>query len=100
HGIVSRMFRDRERFMIHTEGPDGRMSDFEIKYVFGVDPLQQYMVEFDRDAETPKNAEARLQVLRISWDTELGKWFYLAPPDVSEKLAPGDDLHWTGIAQR
>lgn len=100
HGIVSRMFRDGERFMIHTEGPDGRMSDFEIKYVFGVDPLQQYMVEFDRDAETPEDADARVQVLRISWDTELGKWFYLAPPDVDEKLAPGDDLHWTGIAQR
>jgi tetratricopeptide (TPR) repeat protein len=100
HGIVSRLFRDGERFMIHTEGPDGEPADFEVKYVFGVEPLQQYMVEFDRDAETPEDAIARLQVLRISWDTVRGEWFYLEPPDVTDKLSPDDDLHWTGITQR
>ena len=45
YGITSRMFRDGDRFMINTEGPDGQMQDFEVKYVFGVEPLQQYMVE-------------------------------------------------------
>ncbi|MDE0940438.1 MAG: multiheme c-type cytochrome, partial [Pirellulales bacterium] len=45
-GINSRMFRDGDRYMIHTEGPDGKLADFEVKYVFGFDPLQQYMVEF------------------------------------------------------
>jgi tetratricopeptide (TPR) repeat protein len=99
-GMVSRLFRDGERFMVHTEGESGEMQDFEIKYVFGVDPLQQYMVEFDRD-ETLKEGEIpRLQVLRISWDTHHKRWFYLRPPDVKEKLEPGDPLHWTGIAQR
>src|SRR5690606_9399127 len=34
------------------------------------------------------------------WDTERKRWFYLPPPDVDEKLAPDDDLHWTGTAQR
>ncbi len=100
HGLTNRLFRDGERFMVHTEGPDGKMQDFEVKYVFGVTPLQQYMVEFDRDANTPSDAIARLQVLRISWDTLNKKWFYLNPPDVTDKLAPDDDLHWTGIAQR
>ncbi|WP_197442556.1 tetratricopeptide repeat protein [Lignipirellula cremea] len=99
HDVVSRMFRDGDRYMIHTEGPDGKMGDFEIKYVFGVRPLQQYMVEFDRDPDMPANEIARLQVLRISWDTAKKKWFYLPPPDVSDKLAVDDDLHWTGIAQ-
>ena len=47
-GLTSRMFRRGDRFMVHTEGEDGQMRDFEVKYVFGVDPLQQYMVEFDR----------------------------------------------------
>ncbi|MGB1925785.1 MAG: hypothetical protein ACPHL6_04600 [Rubripirellula sp.] len=47
-GIVSRMFRDGEKYMIHTEGEDGEMHDFHVKYVFGVEPLQQYMIEFDR----------------------------------------------------
>jgi Flp pilus assembly protein TadD len=76
------------------------MADFEVKYVFGVDPLQQYMVEFDRSDDTPENEIARLQVLRVSWDTAKKEWFYLRPPDVDEKLTPDNDLHWTGIAQR
>ncbi len=34
-GITSRMFRDGDRFMVHTEGPTGKMEDFQVKYVFG-----------------------------------------------------------------
>ena len=87
-GINSRMFRDGDRYMIHTEGPDGKLADFEVKYVFGFDPLQQYMVEFP---------DGRVQVLRVSWDSKKNKWFYHYPPDVrDEKLAPDDPLHWTG----
>ena len=100
HGIVSRMFRQDDKFMIHTEGPDGQMADFEIKYVFGVTPLQQYMVEFDRTPDMKTNEIGRVQVLRISWDTNKKQWFYLPPPDVPERLEPDDPLHWTGIAQR
>ena len=100
HGVVSRLFRDGQRFMIHTEGEDGKMQDFEVKYVFGVDPLQQYMVEFDRPDDLADGEVPRVQVLRISWDVEKKEWFYLSPPDVAEKLEPGDPLHWTGIAQR
>ncbi|MEM0926082.1 MAG: multiheme c-type cytochrome, partial [Planctomycetota bacterium] len=99
-GLSNRLYRDGERFMVHTEGEDGAMQDFEVKYVFGVDPLQQYMVEFDRDPNLEDCEIARLQVLRISWDTKKGEWFYLRPPDVEEKLAADDPLHWTGIAQR
>lgn len=101
-GVTSRMFRDGDRFMINTEGPDGQMADFEVKYVFGFTPLQQYMVEL----EPPTGSDAleagaigRVQVLRVSWDTENQKWFYLSPPDVKEKLTPDDPLHWTGITQ-
>lgn len=100
HGITSRMFKDGDKFMVHTEGPDGEMRDFHVKYVFGVHPLQQYMVEFDRTDEMSENEIARLQVLRISWDALDQRWFHLDPPDVDEKLDPHDDLHWTGIAQR
>ena len=100
YGVRSRMFKRDGRFFINTEGPDGKNADFEIKYVFGVDPLQQYMVEFDRPADMPADEVARLQVLRVSWDTKAKKWFHLDPPDVAEKLDPSDDLHWTGVAQR
>ena len=54
HGITSRMYRDGKKFMIRTEGPDGKLADFEIKYTFGIRPLQQYMVEFDRPADMPE----------------------------------------------
>lgn len=99
-GIVNRLFRDGSRFMVHTEGPSGEMQDFEIKYVFGFDPLQNYMVEFDRSDDMPADEIARLQVLRITWDTQRKRWFYLRPPDVKDKLAHDDPLHWTGIMQR
>ncbi|WP_442505602.1 multiheme c-type cytochrome [Novipirellula sp. SH528] len=99
-GLVNRMYRDGERFMVYTEGPSGKMEDFEVKYVFGVTPLQQYMVEFDRSDDMPEDELSRVQVLRISWDTKAKRWFYLRPPDVSDKLEPDDPLHWTGIAQR
>ncbi len=100
HGIRHRMFRDGQKYMIHTEGPDGQMRDYEVKYVFGVTPLQQYMVEFDVTEKNDSHSLPRVQVLRVCWDTLAKKWFHLDPPDVSEKLDPHDDLHWTGIAQR
>lgn len=101
HGITSRMFREGDKFMVHTEGPDGKMTDFQVQYVFGLEPLQQYMVEMPASGQEASAGEVpRVQVLRLSWDTEKKEWFYLPPPDVPEKLAPNDDLHWTGIAQR
>lgn len=99
-GLVNRMYRDGKRFMVHTEGETGAMEDFEVKYVFGVEPLQQYMVEFDRSSDLSEDELPRLQVLRISWDTHKNRWFYLRPPDVDDKLEPDDPLHWTGVAQR
>lgn len=97
--ITSRLYRQDGKYMVYTEGPDGQMHDYEIKYVFGVNPLQNYMVEFDRTPEMKPDEIARLQVLRITWDTKRKRWYYLPPPDVKDKLAPDDDLHWTRIGQ-
>ncbi|MEK6247671.1 MAG: HEAT repeat domain-containing protein, partial [Planctomycetales bacterium] len=86
-GVTSRMFQKDDKYFVHTEGPDGKMADFEVKYVFGFDPLQQYMVEFP---------DGRVQVLRISWDTLNNRWFYLYPPhEEGRKLAADDLFHWT-----
>ena len=68
------------------------MADFEVRYTFGLSPLQQYLIEM------PKG---RLQALGIAWDArpkEEGgqRWFALYP---DRKLASGDPLHWTGIDQ-
>jgi hypothetical protein len=88
---TTRFFRDGERFMVNAEGPDGEYHDYEVKWTFGVDPLQQYMVEFP---------DGRVQVLRVSWDVHKKEWFYVPPPDAAEeRLAPDDPLHWTGLAQ-
>lgn len=100
HGITARMFRRDGKYWIHTQGPDGQMHDYQIKYTFGVAPLQQYLVEFDPPDNPQPNTVGRLQVLRECWDTQRGRWFYLPPPDVPDRLSPEDDLHWTGIGQR
>ncbi len=90
-GVITRFFRSDNKFYVNTEGPDRQLHDYEVKYTFGVRPLQQYMVELPG---------GRVQVLRVSWNTVKGEWFYVAPPDVTdERLEPGDPLHWTGIAQ-
>ncbi len=90
-GVTTRFFRQGDKFMVNTEGPDSQNHDYEIKYTFGVDPLQQYMVEFPR---------GRVQVLRVSWDTHKKQWFEVTPPDVpDERIPPGDPVHWTGIGQ-
>ncbi len=97
-GITSTVFRSGERFMVNTEGPDGKMADFEVKMVFGCEPMQQYMVEMK--PPTGDVGLGQYQVLRLSWDVTQGKWFYLSPPDVPGKIDSDDPLHWTGISQR
>ena len=90
-GVTTTFFRRNEKYFVNTEGPNGELHDYQIKYTFGVEPLQQYMVEFP---------DGRVQVLRVSWDTVKGEWFYVTPPDVmDERIEPGDPLHWTGIGQ-
>jgi predicted CXXCH cytochrome family protein len=91
-GVTSRFFRRDERFMVNTDGPDGKPADFEIKYTFGFTPLQQYLVELPG---------GRLQALSIAWDSrtrERGgqRWFHLYP---AEKIDHADELHWTKLSQ-
>lgn len=81
--ITSRFFKKGAKFFINTEGADGKQSDFEVKYTFGITPLQQYLLAF------PKG---RLQAFTIAWDTVNQRWFSLYP---DEKIKPTDPLHWT-----
>jgi len=91
-GVTSTFFKRDGRFFVNTDGPDGKLADYEIRYTFGFTPLQQYLVEFPG---------GRLQALGIAWDARPAKqggqrWFHLYP---ERKLKPGDPLHWTGIDQ-
>lgn len=91
-GVTTSFFKRDEKFYINTDGPDGKMQDFEVKYTFGVDPLQQYLVELPG---------GWLQAFSVAWDArpkaEGGqKWFHLYP---KEKINYTDELHWTKLSQ-
>jgi len=91
-GVKSRFFRKGGKFFVETDGSDGKLAIFEIKYTFGVDPLQQYLVEFP---------DGRLQSLSIAWDSrpkDKGgqRWFHLYP---KEEIRHDDVLHWTKLNQ-
>src|SRR5262249_30593476 len=90
--VRSRFFRKDGKFFVETDGPDGKLATFEVKYTFGVNPLQQYLIEFP---------DGRLQALSIAWDTrpkEQGgqRWFHLYP---NEEIKHDDVLHWTKLNQ-
>jgi Flp pilus assembly protein TadD len=92
NGVTSRFFRRDGAFVVHTDGPDGALADFEIDYVFGFTPLQQYLIEMP---------DGRFQTLGLGWDSrpeEDGgqRWFHLYP---GEKVDHRDVLHWTKLSQ-
>lgn len=91
-GVTSTFLTRDGEFVVRTEGPDGALEDYPVAYTFGVDPLQQYLVEFPG---------GRLQALSVAWDsqpTDTGgqRWFHLYP---DERIAADDPLHWTGPYQ-
>jgi len=90
--ITSTFFKRDGKFFVNTDGRDGRLADFEIKYTFGVSPLQQYLIAFP---------DGRLQALSIAWDARPKKaggqrWFHLYR---NERITHEDELHWTRPAQ-
>lgn len=92
NGLTSTFFTRDGKFFVNTDGPDGKLADFEIKYTFGITPLQQYLIELPG---------GRLQAFGIAWDTRPKahggqRWFHLYP---EQKLKAGDNLHWTSIDQ-
>lgn len=86
-GVRTRFFMRAGRHWINTDGPDGRLTDYEVKYTFGVEPLQQYLLELDR---------GRLQAFTVAWDTQRKRWFHLYP---QERIDHRDELHWTRLSQ-
>src|SRR5262249_5279386 len=89
----SRFYRRDGKFFTETDGPDGKLHEYEILYTFGVYPLQQYLVAMPR---------GRLQALPIAWDArpkEQGgrRWYHLQP---DEHLTAHGELHWTQAGLR
>lgn len=87
HGIASRFYRKDGRFFVYTQGPDGKMGEFEVTHTFGWYPLQQYLVPFPG---------GRLQCLPIAWNVRGKKWYHLYP---KEPYDSKDWLYWTNAGQ-
>jgi Flp pilus assembly protein TadD len=90
--VTTKFFRRTNRYFVNTEGADGKSHDFEIRYTFGVYPLQQYLVAFP---------DGRIQPLPIAWDSRPAaqggqRWFHLNP---GTRVSHTDELHWTGRQQ-
>lgn len=92
HGVTSRFQRKGARYFVRTDGPEGALQEYAVRYTFGWYPLQQYLVEMPG---------GRLQSLGLAWDSrpeaEGGqRWFHLYPDEDMDYRHP---LHWTGREQ-
>lgn len=90
--VLTTFFRKDGDYYVNTDGPDGKLNDYKVTYVFGVEPLQQYLIAFPG---------GRLQALGIAWDTRAEsdggqRWFHLYADEVVNADSP---LHWTGPNQ-
>jgi predicted CXXCH cytochrome family protein len=86
--VTSTFFQRGNRYFANTRGEDGLPHDYEVRWTFGVYPLQQYLVD----------VSGRVQALTVAWDARpraMGgqRWFSLTP---GHGAAPEDELRWTG----
>jgi len=89
NGITTTFYKKDKKFMVQTDGPDGKLHDYEIAYTFGIYPLQQYMIKFP---------DGKIQVLDPTWDNRSKKeggqrWYHIHQ---DENVTANDVLHWTG----
>ena len=85
-GISYRFYKTDGKFMVQTLGADGKYHNYTVRYTFGWEPLQQYLIRFPR---------GKYQALTVAWDTQKKRWFSLYP---NQKINPEsfrDWLFWT-----
>jgi predicted CXXCH cytochrome family protein len=83
-GVLTTFFKRRGEYFVRTEGPDGKQAEFQVRYTFAYEPLQQYLVDI---------GGGRLQALDIAWDTSKGRWFWLG---TGKPARPATTYHWAG----
>ena len=86
--ITTTFSRQEDRFFVTTDNSQGALETYPVHYVFGVYPLQQYLLPLPG---------GRLQALTIAWDARSSdkggqRWYHLYP---EEQIIHGDPLHWT-----
>ena len=84
-------YKKDNKFFVLTDGEDGKMHEYEVKYVFGYYPLQQYLVEFPG---------GHLQTLALTWNSKNKNWYYMADSVYQGMSVTHTNwLHWTNQAQ-
>lgn len=88
---VNRFYKKGKQYWVKIKGANGNFTDYQIKYTFGYEPLQQYMVEFP---------DGRVQLIPFAWDAREKsqggqRWFNLYP-DMTEKH---QEFFWTNTGQ-
>ena len=89
NGITTTFFKKGKKFFVNTDGPDGKLHDYEISHTFGVYPLQQYLIPIQN---------GHVQVFDIAWDSRAKseggqRWYHLHPHD---NITSQSVLHWSG----
>ncbi|MBQ0743268.1 MAG: tetratricopeptide repeat protein [Pseudomonas sp.] len=74
-------------YVIRTPDANGQSADFKVAYTFGLEPLQQYLLEMPG---------GRLQAHGMAWDTQQQAWFHLYQ---GQAVDHHSRLHWTGALQ-
>ncbi len=90
--VTTTFFTRDGNFLVRTDNVMGELEDFTVKYTFGIEPLQQYLIEMP---------DGHVQALPIAWDARSSaaggqRWYHLYP---DEFVTSDDPLHWTGREQ-
>lgn len=85
-----RFFKKSDEFWVEITEHGKQPEEFRIKYTFGFDPLQQYMVEFENGS---------VQLLPFTWDARSEKeggqrWYDLYP-----ETTKNDEFYWQNKGQ-
>jgi tetratricopeptide (TPR) repeat protein len=77
---------------VTTDGADGTLHTFPVSFMFGVAPLQQYLIDI---------GDGRLQALSVAWDSRSRDaggqhWYHLY---ADESVKAHDVLHWMQPSQ-
>ena len=91
NNLHHKMYKKGKEFFVYTDGAEGKMQEYQVKYTFGYYPLQQYLVEFPG---------GRLQTLALTWNSKDHNWYYMADSVYQGMSVTHTNwLHWTNQAQ-
>lgn len=86
-GTSTRFWRRNDDYVVDAVDRDGAVDTFPVRYVFGADPLEQYVLDY---------TGGRGQITTIAWDVARAKWFSIHR---GESIGHTDVLHWSGQLQ-